>query len=199
MNKSIEKIIEGLNEQQAKAVANPMNSCTKIVAGAGTWKTKIISKRFLKLVSELTNQNEQNPQSKILVITFTDKAANEMKERIVSELESNGLETTSAENMWISTFHSFCIRILKKHSIEAGLSPSFKMVEEKDLKKFYDNLIKRIKYNEVHTIENIEKILANTNNKKTKFRFPTINAATFNIKLLPVFFSINPLLMHHLT
>ena len=162
MNNSLEKITEGLNEAQSKAVQNPIQSCTKIVAGAGTGKTKIISKRFLKLVLDLIEKGEENPQSKILVITFTDKAANEMKERIVKELEENNIEAQGETDLWISTFHSFCIKILKKYSIEAGLSPSFKMGEEKDLKNIYDNLIKRIKYGEVHTIENIDKILNST-------------------------------------
>ena len=152
------KITDGLNEAQAKAVSNPINSCTKIVAGAGTGKTKIISKRFLKLVKELTENNEENPQSKILVITFTDKAANEMKERILLELEQNGVATNSFDDLWISTFHGFCIKILKKYSIEAGLSPSFKIAQEEQLKDIYDKIIKHIKYDEIQDIENIENL-----------------------------------------
>ena len=79
---NIKDIVDGLNEAQTQAVLNPLESCTKIVAGAGTGKTKIISKRFLKLVLDLMERGEKDPQSKILVITFTDKAANEMKERL---------------------------------------------------------------------------------------------------------------------
>lgn len=184
------KITEGLNESQAKAVLNPLISCTKIVAGAGTGKTKIISKRFTKLVLDLIANGEENPQSKILVITFTDKAANEMKERILSELkqsvtllanrditpcerqdsrqrivkelEENNIEALGSQDLWISTFHSFCMKILKKYSIEAGLSPSFKMGEEQQLKDIYDNLIKKIKYGEAKeetlSIENLAKL-----------------------------------------
>lgn len=162
-NITLKKITEGLNEAQSQAVSNPLNSCTKIVAGAGTGKTKIISKRFLKLVLDLIEQNEEKPQSKILVITFTDKAANEMKERIVKELEQNNIEIGDVNSLWISTFHSFCIRILKKYSIEAGLSPSFKMAEEKQLKDIYDNIIKHIKYAEASNIENFSEILNNSN------------------------------------
>ena len=154
MNSMLDKIAEGLNEAQTQAVLNPLNSCTKIVAGAGTGKTKIISKRFLKLVLDLLEQGEENPQEKILVITFTDKAANEMKSRIVAELEENNITASGTQDLWISTFHSFCIRILKKYSIEAGLSPSFKMAEEKQLKEIYDNLVKRIKYGELELLQN---------------------------------------------
>lgn len=150
-----DSIVNGLNDAQKQAVLNPLDSCTKIVAGAGTGKTQIISKRFTKLVIDLKNQGIENPQTKILVITFTDKAANEMKERISKTLETNGIKAYGTEDMWISTFHSFCMRILKKHSIEAGLSPSFQMADEKQLKEIYDRIIKRIKYGELLDIKEI--------------------------------------------
>lgn len=155
--KFIGKITEGLNEQQKLAVENPLNSCTKIVAGAGTGKTKIISRRYVKLVQDLIEQNIENPLSRLLVITFTDKAANEMKERIFNELKSNGIDSLGQDS-WISTFHSFCSRILRKHSIEVNLSPSFKLGEEKQLKDIYDGIIKKIKYGEASTIEDLYKI-----------------------------------------
>lgn len=148
-------ITEGLNEQQKQAVLNPINHCTKIVAGAGTGKTKIISKRFVKLVNDLIDENIENPATRLLVITFTDKAANEMKGRIVQELKGNNIDCLG-QDLWISTFHSFCSRILRKHSIEVNLSPSLKMGEEKQLKDIFDNIIKKIKYDEVNTIEGFE-------------------------------------------
>ena len=154
----IENIANGLNEAQKQAVLNPYDSCTKIVAGAGTGKTQIISRRFTKLVLDLKNQGVENPQSKILVITFTDKAAGEMKDRIVKTLEANGIKALGVEDLWISTFHSFCMRILKKYSIEAGLSPSFKMADEKELKQIYDRLIKRIKYGEILDINEVSQL-----------------------------------------
>lgn len=154
----IENIANGLNEAQKQAVLNPYDSCTKIVAGAGTGKTQIISRRFTKLVLDLIKQGVENPQSKILVITFTDKAAGEMKDRIVKTLEANGIKALGVEDLWISTFHSFCMRILKKYSIEAGLSPSFKMANEKELKQIYDRLIKRIKYGEIIDINEVSQL-----------------------------------------
>lgn len=155
----IDKVTAGLNEVQKTAVLNPCDSCTKIVAGAGTGKTKIISKRFVKLVMELSAKNIENPQNKILVITFTDKAANEMKSRIVNEAEMNNIKISEASELWVSTFHSFCMKILKKYSIEAGLSPSFKMAEEQQLKDIYDKLIKHIKYDEAFSINNFAEIM----------------------------------------
>ena len=158
LKNTLENIANGLNDAQKQAVLNPLESCTKIVAGAGTGKTQIISRRFTKLVLDLKNQGVENPQSKILVITFTDKAAGEMKDRIVKTLESNGIKALGTEDLWISTFHSFCMRILKKYSIEAGLSPSFKMADEKQLKEIYDRLIKRIKYGELLNIDEISSL-----------------------------------------
>ena len=162
-NDKISKLTEGLNEAQKKAVLNPMETCTKIVAGAGTGKTKIISKRFSKLVFDMVSQNISQPASHILVITFTDKAANEMKGRIIQELEENDVKISNTQDLWISTFHSFCIRILKKYSIEANLSPSFKIGEEQELEKIYTNLIKQIKYGEVCNIDNAPKLLDDLN------------------------------------
>lgn len=156
----IEDSIKELNPQQAKAVLNPCKSCTKIVAGAGTGKTKIISKRFTKLVLEIANEGIQNPADRLLVITFTDKAAGEMKGRIVSELESAGCVSEN-QDLWISTFHSFCSRILKKHSIDAGLSPSFKLADESTLNTIYENILKRIRYGEMREIKDIDAICEN--------------------------------------
>ncbi len=158
LKNTLENIANGLNDAQKQAVLNPLESCTKIVAGAGTGKTQIISRRFTKLVLDLKNQGVENPQSKILVITFTDKAAGEMKDRIVKTLESNGIKALGTEDLWISTFHSFCMRILRKYSIEAGLSPSFKMADEKQLKEIYDRLIKRIKYGELLNIDEVSSL-----------------------------------------
>ena len=156
----IKKITDGLNPEQAQAVKAPINFLTKIVAGAGTGKTKIISKRFVKLVHDLQSENISNPAERMLVITFTDKAATEMKERIYKELKDNGYDYTGQE-LSISTFHGFCNKILKKHSIEAGLSPSFSLLEESELKEIFDNIIQKIRYGETSTIENLPQITKN--------------------------------------
>ena len=146
-----------LNKNQRTAVENSIDTCTKIVAGAGTGKTKIISKRFVKLVFDLIERGVDEPSSKLLVITFTDKAAGEMKERILKELRISGVGC-DVDNLWISTFHGFCSRILRRHSIEVGLSPSFKLADEDTLSKKYDYLIQKIKEGEVSTLEGFDKI-----------------------------------------
>lgn len=177
MNKTV-SIVQGLNEAQTTAVLNPLASCTKIVAGAGTGKTKIISKRFTKLVFDLIEKGVTAPYSKILVITFTDKAANEMRERIVKELEDNNINVLNAQDLWVSTFHSFCIRILRKYSIEAGLSPSFKIGDEQRLEEIYNNLVKFIKYGEAQNIDNIDDVLLKTGLDKSVVSVETLSKLT---------------------
>ena len=162
---SLESFTQELNEKQKTAVIQPLKYCTKIVAGAGTGKTKIISKRFVKLVFDLIDKNIENPLSHILVITFTKKAANEMKERIVKELAANGIEA-DGEDLWISTFHGFGNKFLKRHAIEANLSNHYKMSDEISLKKIWNNLIKKIEYSEMNLIENYEIIAQNLNINK---------------------------------
>lgn len=174
MNNLTEMLCEGLNPQQTTAVMNPANSCTKIVAGAGTGKTKIISKRFTKLCMELSGSGIETPQNRVLVITFTDKAAGEMKGRILAELNSNGVNDSN-QDLWISTFHSFCSRILKKHSIEAGLSPSFKLADEKILENIYENILKRLKYDEWEEIPDIVSLCENLGTEKDILSVKSIN------------------------
>lgn len=157
MTNQIELLINDLNDEQKLAVKNPIYSCTKVVAGAGTGKTKIISKRFTKLIFDLINQNIDFPTSRILVITYTDKAANEMKNRIIKELEANNINSYDDE-LWISTIHGFCHKLLKKHSIEANLAPGFELADENELDKVYESIIKAIKYNEYNSISNINQI-----------------------------------------
>ncbi len=160
MINATEKILENLNNAQKQAVQNPLYSCTKIVAGAGTGKTKIISKRFAKLAFDLIDAEIENPVSRILVITFTDKAANEMKTRIINELAANNLPA-QGEELWISTFHGFCSKILRKHSIEANLSSDFELADESALSEIYQNILKSLKYNEFSELIDIDKIAEN--------------------------------------
>lgn len=162
MINTIETLTKGLNNEQKQAVENPLFSCTKIVAGAGTGKTNIISKRFAKLTFDLIENNIENPTSKILVITFTDKAANEMKERIIKVLNENNLNSYG-EDFWISTFHGFCNKILRKHAIEANLAPDFELAEESTLFQLYENIIKTLKNNEYKFIDNIDKLCSRLN------------------------------------
>ena len=98
----MEEILKGLNDKQYEAVVNTEGPCL-IIAGAGSGKTKVLTHKIAYLMGE-----KKILPWNILAITFTNKAAKEMKERI--EL----LVGDAAKDMWIGTFHSICVRILRK-------------------------------------------------------------------------------------
>src|SRR3989338_4536157 len=126
MMKALGNKVNRLTETQRKAVEiYDQNVC--VSAGAGTGKTNVLVERFLYLI-----ENGFAKPSEILAITFTDKAAQEMKTRIAKRLRERGLEQArrELENAYIGTIHSFCARILKEHPIEAGVDPDFRVIEE---------------------------------------------------------------------
>ncbi len=190
----IDKLTEGLNPQQKQAVEMPANSFTKVVAGAGTGKTKIISKRYIKLVNDLILEgNIEKPLERLLVITFTQKAATEMKERIIKELKENNINSFGQENK-ISTIHSFCSEMLKRHAIEANLSPKFKLAEEKELDKIFQMIIRKIRYGEFESIDFIEEILSELNVDRDIFQFENILKLKSIGDLEDVFDSVLPII-----
>lgn len=119
-NFQIERYLESLNEEQRRAVEHE-GSPLLILAGAGSGKTRVITAKIAYLIS----QKNVEPWS-ILSVTFTKKAANEMKERAVK------LEPRS-ENAQIRTFHSFGSWFLRKFYDAAGLEPSFTVYDEDDM------------------------------------------------------------------
>jgi ATP-dependent helicase/nuclease subunit A len=116
--------LEGLNERQRDAVMAPANQALQVLAGAGTGKTELISRRFVKLVKELRAAGISRSEERILVVTFTSDAAAGMRERIHQRLLDNG-EEGLGPGAWISTFHQFCMRLLRAHPLEVGLPPDF--------------------------------------------------------------------------
>ncbi|MBM3245476.1 MAG: ATP-dependent helicase, partial [Candidatus Omnitrophica bacterium] len=112
----MEKVLIGLNKQQIEAVTHKTGPLL-IIAGAGTGKTTVITRRIAWLVSEgLAKPNE------ILALTFTDKAAREMQERV------DILLPYGYTDIWISTFHAFGDRLLRENALIAGLNPDFKVL-----------------------------------------------------------------------
>lgn len=97
-----------------------------VSAGAGTGKTRVLVERFLDHILE-----DKVPMTEILALTFTDKAANEMKVRILERLKELGLhgERRDLEKAYISTIHAFASRVLKEHPVEAAVSPDFTVIE----------------------------------------------------------------------
>lgn len=116
-------LLEGLNEPQRAAVMHEGHPLL-VVAGAGSGKTRVLTRRIAWLIS----QRGAHPGS-ILAITFTNKAAAEMRER-VEELVGN-----RARVMWVSTFHSACVRILRKEAAKLGFKSSFSIYDAADSKR----------------------------------------------------------------
>ncbi len=113
-------ISENLNDAQKKAVTFGEGPLL-IVAGAGTGKTTVITQRIAWLILEKKLKTDS-----ILALTFTDKAAGEMEERIDVALPYGYVD------LWVSTFHAFCERILKDNALEIGLPPDFKLLNQVD-------------------------------------------------------------------
>jgi DNA helicase-2/ATP-dependent DNA helicase PcrA len=107
-----------LNENQLKAVKH-VDGPLLIIAGAGTGKTSVIACRTANLI-----QNEGINPGNILALTFSNKAALEMRNRIEQLLDK------SYDDIWISTFHSFCAEVLRENALEFGISPFFKLITE---------------------------------------------------------------------
>src|SRR3989344_3739636 len=109
-----------LNKEQLEAVQHGEGPLL-IIAGAGTGKTTVITERIKRLITQ-----ELAKPSQILALTFTQKAAREMEERV------DILMPYGYTQMWISTFHSFCERILRQEAIHIGLNPGFKLISDTD-------------------------------------------------------------------
>ncbi|MDD4909856.1 MAG: ATP-dependent DNA helicase [Candidatus Omnitrophica bacterium] len=126
-----EPLLEGLNEEQQEAVTHTEGPLL-IIAGAGTGKTRVITRRIAWLINSGRATTRQ-----ILALTFTDKAATEMEERV------DVLVPYGYTDIWISTFHAFGDRILRENAIEAGLRPDFKVLTRSEAAVFFrENLYK---------------------------------------------------------
>ncbi len=123
-------LLEGLNAQQVAAVTD-RGPALLIVAGAGSGKTKVLTHRIAHLLA-----NREAWPSQILAITFTNKAANEMKERVHSLLGN------VADGMWIKTFHSACLQILRREASRLGHDANFSVYDTGDTKALIKRLIR---------------------------------------------------------
>jgi DNA helicase-2/ATP-dependent DNA helicase PcrA len=112
------RYLEGLNKEQIEAVTYNQGPLL-IVAGAGTGKTTVLTRRLAYLI----DKGLAKPQE-ILAVTFTDKAAQEMEERVDRLLPYGYLD------LWVSTFHSFCQRILKEYGLDIGIPTNFKILDQ---------------------------------------------------------------------
>lgn len=123
-------LLEGLNDKQYEAVINTEGPCL-VIAGAGSGKTKVLTHKIAYLMGE-----KEVKAWDILAITFTNKAANEMKSRV------EALVGDIAKDMWIGTFHSICVRILRKQIDRIGFDSSFIIFDTADQKTLMKQIIK---------------------------------------------------------
>ena len=112
--------LEKLNKSQYEAVTAPIGP-VRILAGAGSGKTRVLISRIAWLL-----ETEQTQSYGVLAVTFTNKAAFEMRTRLEDTLKF------SVRGMWIGTFHSLCHRILRAHHKEAGLVENFQILDSDD-------------------------------------------------------------------
>jgi len=125
-----EDLLEGLNPEQREAVVY-RGPALLIVAGAGSGKTRVLTHRIVSLL-----RNREAWPSQILAITFTNKAAGEMRERV------GQLVGERAESMWISTFHSACVRILRREADQFGFTRNFTIYDSGDTRALLKRLAK---------------------------------------------------------
>ena len=128
----MQEILKGLNDKQYEAVVNT-DGPVLVIAGAGSGKTKVLTHKIAYLIQE-KNVLPWN----ILAITFTNKAANEMKERAVALVGEN------AKDIWMGTFHSICVRILRKHIDKLGFDSSFIIFDTSDQKTLIKKCLKEL-------------------------------------------------------
>lgn len=129
----MQELIEGLNDKQKEAVLTTDGPCL-VIAGAGSGKTKVLTHKIAYLMAE----KHVKPWN-ILAITFTNKAANEMKQRV------EALVGDAAKDMWIGTFHSICVRILRKSIDRIGFDNSFLIFDTSDQKTLIKECMKTLK------------------------------------------------------
>ena len=127
---SDDPLLDGLNAPQREAVLY-RGPALLIVAGAGSGKTSVLTRR----IASLLRSREAWP-SQILAITFTNKAAGEMRERV------QGLIGDAARGMWISTFHSACVRILRREAEHFGFTKNFTIYDSGDSRALLKRLVK---------------------------------------------------------
>jgi DNA helicase-2/ATP-dependent DNA helicase PcrA len=127
---------EALNDVQAAAVRHANGPCL-IFAGAGSGKTRVLTHRIAYLLGELDVAPDR-----ILAVTFTNKAAGEMKSRL------ERMVGAQARDLWVGTFHSMCVRMLRRDGAKAGISSNFAIIDDADQRSLVKEIIADLDYDE---------------------------------------------------
>ena len=154
----MQEILKGLNDKQYEAVINTEGPVL-VIAGAGSGKTKVLTHKIAYLIQE----KKVLPWN-ILAITFTNKAANEMKERIAN------LVGEDAKDIWMGTFHSICVKILRKHIDKIGFDSSFIIFDTSDQKSLVKKCLKELQIDDKQFSE--KSVQAEISNAKNEMLEP---------------------------
>ncbi|MHB1543919.1 MAG: UvrD-helicase domain-containing protein [Gammaproteobacteria bacterium] len=130
------RLLANLNPEQREAVTLPTGPAL-VLAGAGSGKTRVLVHRIAWRI-----ETEDTPPQSVLAVTFTNKAAREMRARVLT------LVGPRAQSMWLGTFHSMAYRILSRHAREAGLRPDFTILDEDDQRRLIRQLIRERQWDE---------------------------------------------------
>lgn len=153
-----EKLLENLNEQQIKAVTTTEGALL-VLAGAGSGKTTVLVNRIAYII-----EKKKTSPYNILAITFTNKAANEMKERISKILGGLG------GGMWIGTFHSICVKILRSTIDFLGYSKDFVIYDSSDSKTLMKECMKELELDEKNfPVRNVMSIISSAKNDMMEY------------------------------
>lgn len=132
----VQEILTGLNQQQCAAVTYDYTKALQIIAGPGTGKTKVLTSR----VAYLILNHGINPHN-IIVTTFTNKAAKEMRDRLGILLKETNVRVS---DIMIGTFHSICLRILGRFGNKVGLPPGWRIVDDKEMETIMTQMIQNM-------------------------------------------------------
>src|ERR1700677_4501172 len=120
---------EALNDVQQAAVEHTDGPCL-IFAGAGSGKTRVLTNR----IAYLLNEKKVFPD-RILAVTFTNKAAGEMKSRI------EAMVGAPARDLWVGTFHAMCVRMLRRDGSRIGIAPTFAVIDDADQRQLIREIL----------------------------------------------------------
>ena len=162
----MKEILQGLNNKQYEAVINTEGPCL-IIAGAGSGKTKVLTHKIAYLIQE-KNVLPWN----ILAITFTNKAANEMKERVAN------LVGDVAQDIWMGTFHSICVRILRRFIDRIGFETSFIIFDTSDQRTMIKTCLKDLNIDDKMFTD--RSVLSEISNAKNQMLEPEAYTAIAN-------------------
>lgn len=148
----MEELLQNLNEMQRKVVQDT-EGAVLLIAGAGSGKTRVLTHRIAYIL-----EKKLAFPSQILAITFTNKAANEMRERLERMIEGN------VRDMWVCTIHSMCVRILRMYIERLGYIKSFSIYSESDKDRVLKRLIAEMKLEGENVLKDVKWHISNAKN-----------------------------------